>query len=89
MRISLGMAALVGVLAVGGLTVACGDSDTVEAPSRPLLRITEFTVKPGNQATFENAWKQQVARYEQGNSSVAVSVSVNDAGVYRVIRARV
>ena len=47
----------------------------------------EFTVKPGQQATFEAAWKELLARREQVGSPVAVNVSVNDAGVYRVIRA--
>lgn len=85
MRIKFGLAGL--MLAVGGFAVACGGgSETAEAPNRPLLRITEFTVKPGQQATFEAAWKQQQARLEQVDSAVAVNVSVNDAGVYRVIR---
>jgi len=85
MRIKFGLVGL--LLAVGGFAVACGGgSETTEAPTRPLLRITEFTVKPGQQATFEAAWKQLLARREQVGSSVAVNVSVNDAGVYRVIR---
>ena len=88
MRSQYGVAGLIGMMAVGGLAVACGGgSETTEAPNRPLLRITEFTVKPGQQATFEAAWKELLARREQVGSPVAVNVSVNDAGVYRVIRA--
>ena len=87
MRSKYAMAGLIGIMTVGGLAVACGggSESSTEAPNRPLLRITEFTVKPGQQATFESAWKELLARREQAGSSVAVNVSVNDAGVYRVI----
>ena len=79
--------ALLGVVFAAGLAGTTSCSQPTDAPGGGLLRITEFTVKPGHQATFEAAWLQNLARFEQAGSPVAVNVSVNDAGVYRVIRA--
>ena len=84
MKTSRHIRTLVTVLFVSGLAGACAPAAD-EPTNRRLLRIAEFTVKPGEQAAFEEAWAEQNARLEAGN--FAFNQQVSQSGrTYRVIR---